>query len=185
MGRPGGARAGARVEIGQTARIGRYQLTGTADGLEVHVPGDSRLGSALAAGGLLIGGIGLFAGLHGRFGAAAAMIVIGIGIAAVGGTALLGSTSWRASPVLLLRERADGGVDQWPHEAIGWVAISRAVPSAFDFKRTGVRPWEVRVRGPEGTPLPTRFTLESEGDARALARSLAAALDVPLREGDG
>jgi hypothetical protein len=179
----GGGFAPSAAEPAATpARIGRYELARRGDVLDVRAPRELRLGAVLAGSGLLLAALALFTGTAGRKGVATGMAVLGIGLAAVGGSALLGSTRWQAGPRELVRERSGGRVDRWRREEIADIEVRRRSRSARDLKETRLRPFEVRPRRPGGSPLPTRFTLESEADARALARELASALGVEVHE---
>jgi hypothetical protein len=178
-----GARAAEPAAAGgEEARIGRFRVTRIGDGIEISRPRDRTLGLALAAGGgaLALLGLGLVAA--GTRGAGTGALVLGLGFAAVGGIAAFGSAVWRANRAELVRERIGGRVDRWPHEAIGAVELRQREASAEDFKRVTARPWDVRVRGPDGASLAGRFALESETEARALATALGGALGVPVRE---
>jgi hypothetical protein len=178
-----GAFVSAAAEPAATpARIGRYELARRGEVLDVRAPRELRLGAVLAGSGLLLAALALFAGAAGRKGAAIGIAVLGVGLAAVGGSALLGSTHWRASPRELVRERSGGRVERWARAEIAAIEVRRRGRSVRDLKETRVRPFEVRLRRSDGSSLPTRFTLESESDARALARELASALEVEVHE---
>lgn len=65
--------------------------------------------------------------------------------------------------------------------AIAEVEIARRAAPADDFERARIRPWDVTVRGSDGSRLPIRLSVESEADARSLAATLGAALRVEVR----
>lgn len=169
--------AGAETVEGE--QIGRYRVTRVGDAVELASPRDRSLGLALAAGGAAIAALGAGLVATGRRGPGLAALVAGIGLLAIGTLAAFGSARVRANRVELVRAGFGGRVERWPREAIAGLEVARRDPSAEDFKRAGARPWDVRLRTPEGRRLPVRFTLASEAEARALARVLAEALGLP------
>lgn len=160
-------------------QIGRYRVRRSGDGIEVAVPRDRGIGLALAAGGAALGALGAGLVAAGRRSAGIAVLLAGVGLVALGTLAAFGTTRVRASHAELVREGLGGRAQRWPREAIAAVEVARRGASAEDFKRVAARPWDVRLRAPDGGRLPVRFALESEADARALARALAEALGLP------
>jgi hypothetical protein len=157
-------------------RIGRYRVTRTGDGVELASPRDRSLGLALAAGGAVALALGAGLSAAGRRGPGIALLLVGLGLAAIGTLAAFGTTRVRANRVELVREGFAGRIERWPRDAIAGVDVARRDPSAEDFKRAGTRPWDVRLRTPDGRLLPVRFAASSEAEARALARVLGEAL---------
>lgn len=174
------APAAAAAEPGEGERIGRHQVTRTSDGIEVAMPQDRRVGLALAGGGAVLAALGAGLVAAGRRGAGTAALLVGLGLAGLGAASALGATTVRASRTELVRAGAGGRSERWPAEAIAAVEVRRRAPSAEDFKRTGTRPWDVRLRAGDGGHLPVRFALTREADARALGAVLAETLGRPL-----
>jgi hypothetical protein len=130
----------------------------------------------------VLAGAGQAVRASGRAGVGTGVVLLGLGLAAVGGIAVLAAERWRANETELVRERWGGRTERWPRAEIAAVAIVRRAVSAEDFKRTGIRPWDVTVRGRDGHRLPVRFSVDSHADARALAAILGAALTVEVQE---
>jgi hypothetical protein len=182
LGAAGAAPAQEATAPGVT-HIGRYEVVRGADALVVRLPRDTPIGLGLVAGGLALSALGA-ALLGSRRRTAGGLVLLGLGVAGVGGVALVASASWTASRAELLRERSGRRVERWPREAIVAVeVVQRPREAPLDLKSgSPPRRWEVRVRGSDGERLPARFTFEMERDARALARALGAALGVDVRE---
>lgn len=173
--------ASASESVAAATVIGRYRVERSGADIEIARPRDRGLGLLLVAGGLVLAGLGQGLRASGRRGAGTAALVLGLALAAVGAVAVLATERWRANGLELVRERLGGRVERWPQSAIERVEIARRVVSAEDFKRTGIRPWDVTVRGRDGSRLPAQFSLASEAEARALAQALAGALAVEVR----
>lgn len=164
----------------ETTAIGPYRVERSGTAIEITRPGDRTIGLALLAGGLVVAGIGRGLRGSGRVGAGTAVLLLGLGIAAMGGIAVLATERWRANDTELVRERPGGRVERWPRAALTAVEIRRRAASAEDFKATRIRPWDVTLRSREGGRLPARFSVSSEADARALARQIATALRIEV-----
>jgi hypothetical protein len=183
----GGSMIGGALDAGATdptadvSGIGRYRVERIGTTIAISQPRDRGIALTLLAGGLVVAGLGQAVRAGGRIGAGSAVLLLGLGIAAVGGVAMLAAERWRANETELVRERFGGRVERWPRTAIAEVVITRRVASAEDFKRARIRPWDVTVRGPDGRRLPVRFSVESEAAARSLAATLGAALRVEVR----
>ena len=179
---PLAAAPAAAADPADAVRIGRYRLERTGDALAIASPGDARVGRALAVGGavLLVAGVAL--ATSGRRGLAIALALLGLGLAVAGALGAFGSTRVRASRTELVREGFGARTQRWPRDALATVEVVRRAPSAEDRKRVGLPRWDVRVRARSGERLAVRFTLGSEGEARALATALANALDLPPPE---
>jgi hypothetical protein len=162
--------------------IGRYHVERSGTAIEISRPRDRGLGWLLLAGGLVLAGAGQAVRASGRAGVGTGVVLLGLGLAAVGGIAVLAAERWRANETELVRERWGGRTERWPRAEIAAVAIVRRAVSAEDFKRTGIRPWDVTVRGRDGHRLPVRFSVDSHADARTLAAILGAALTVEVQE---
>lgn len=169
----------AAAEPADGVRIGRYRLERAGDALAIASPGDARVGRAIAAAGgvLLLAGVALAA--SGRRGLAIALVLLGLGVAALGLLGAVGTTRVRASRAELVREGLGVRAERWPREALAAVEVVRRAPSAEDQKRVGLPRWDVRVRARSGERLAVRFTLGSESEARTLADALANALELP------
>jgi hypothetical protein len=175
------AAAAAEPATSGVTRLGRYELVHRGELLEIRTPRESRLAVVIGGSGFLLAGLALFVGAAGRRGSAIALAVVGVGLAAAGGAALLRSSRWLASPVELVRERGGGRIERWRHAEIALVEVRRRPRGVEDMKETRLRPTEVRVRRQDGSRI-VRFKLDAERDARALARELAGALRVEVRE---
>jgi hypothetical protein len=177
----GAAAPGARAEpMAEGEQIGRYHLTRIGTGVELAVPRDRSLGLAVAAAGAALGALGAGLVAAGRRGAGLAALIAGLGLVATGTLAAFGSTRVHASRSELVREGLGGREQRWPSAAIAAIEVRPRERSAEDLKRVRIRPWDVRLRGRDGAPLPVRFALGSESEARALAGVLAEALGLPV-----
>ena len=174
--------ARAAEPTAETTAIGPYRVERTGTAIAISRAGDRTVGLALLAGGLVVAGIGRGLRGSGRVGAGTAVLLLGLGIAAVGGVSVLATERWRANDAELARERPGGRVERWPRAAITAVEIHRRAASADDFKRARIRPWDVTVRSRAGGRLPARFSVSSEADARALARQIATALRIEVAD---
>ena len=174
--------ASAAEPTSAATTIGRYHVERSGTAIAISRPRDRGLGWLVLAGGLAVAGAGQLVRASGRGGLGTGVVLLGLGLAAVGGIAALAAERWRANETELVRERFGGRTDRWPRAEITGVAIVRRAVSAEDFKRTGMRPWDVTIRGRDGQRLPVRFSVESDADARALAAILGAALSVEVQE---
>ncbi len=178
-----GARdAGATEPTADATAIGRYRVERVGTTVAISRPRDRAIGGMLLAGGFVLAGVGFAVRRGGRTGAGSALMLLGLGLAAVGGAAVLAAERWRANETELVRERLGGRFERWPRTEIEGIAIARRAASADDFKRPQSRPWDVTIRGSDGGRLPVRFAVESAAEARSLAATLGAALGVKVRE---
>jgi hypothetical protein len=170
----------AAAEPGEDGvRIGRYRLTRAGDAVEIALPADGRVGRVIGIGGVALALVGAGLVASRRVGLGGGLVVLGLGIAALGALGVFGTTTVRASRAELVREGLGGRSERWPRATLEAIEVARRAPSAEDQKRVGMPRWDVRVRGQGGAPLPVRFTLGSEAEARTLAVALANALGLP------
>lgn len=169
----------AAAEPADGVRIGRYRLERAGDAVAIALPADARVGRALAlaGGALALVGVGLAAG--GRRGAGVGLLLLGLGIGAVGLLGAVGTTRVRASRAELVREGLGGRVERWSRDELAAVVVARRARSAEDQKRVGLPRWDVAVQTRGGDGEAVRFALGSEGEARTLAVALANALGLP------
>lgn len=161
------------------AAIGPYTIDSSPAGIEVHARDDGRAGSVLLAAGLglaLIGALRARNASNERRNFALARVVMGLGLAGMGGFAMLGSAkTWTASRDGII-ERTRGGMEARSERAqIEAVTITRRRDTGADQKNeAGSRPWIVQA----GSAV---FSVASESDAQQLATALARAIGVEVR----
>lgn len=149
------------------ARIGTYRIEPTPAGFVIR----AQEGGLVAKG---IFGLGLALAGLGALGRKLPLILLGLGLAGVGGVALrFGGATWEAT--------RDGlrGAAEVSRSQIQSLEIARARPIGSDIKpQARPRLWELRVRAPDGSSA-ARFAFEQEGEARALAAELARLWTLP------
>lgn len=160
-------------------RIGPYRLAPIDGGIEVRGPDDSRSGGALVAAGLALAVLGVWrlrrdAGQRRNLGTV--RVVLGLGIAAVGAFAVLGSgTIWAVTrDGVALRDGARSETIA-PRAQIDAVEIANVPSEGAAVKNlSSARDWTVRAGG-------ARFAVGSPEEARQLADEIARVLGVAVR----
>jgi hypothetical protein len=149
-------------------RIGTYRIEPTPVGFVIRAQEGGLVAKGIVGFGLAVAALGLLAGRR------LPLILLGLGIAGVGGVALLfGGAKWEAS--------RDGlrGAAQGSRAQIQSLEIARARPIGSDIKpQARPRLWELRVRGADGTSL-ARFAFEQQPEAQALGAELARLWTLP------
>ena len=150
------------------ARIGAYRIEPTPIGFVIRAQEGGLVAKGIVGFGLAVVALGVLAGRR------LPLILLGLGIAGVGGVALVfGGATWEAS--------RDGlrGAAQVSRSEIQSLAIVRARPIGSDIKpQARPRLWELRVRGADGASA-ARFAFERESEAQALAAELARLWNLP------
>jgi hypothetical protein len=164
-------------------RVGAYRVEPTSEGLVVHAADPVRSAQALIAGGLALAAVGAW-GVRGarRRGRAAALLLVGLGLAGVGATAgLLGGTTWLANRDGFTERPRFGDARFVPRAGLGALERERAPKRGTDAKGTTVaKPFELELRATDGSRV-ARWAFESESDARTFGEALSRALGVELR----
>ncbi|RIL03960.1 MAG: hypothetical protein DCC71_14465 [Proteobacteria bacterium] len=157
-------------------RIGRLRIRATPDGLVVQAPGPDRIARVVVGVGLAIAAFGV---LRGR---ARAISLLGLGVAGVGGVALVfGGTTWTAGADGLRERTRLSGERLVPRAEIERLEIARRAP--VPDAKSPPRPllYEVRVFARGEADSAARIAVGSREEADALGRALADALGAPLR----
>jgi hypothetical protein len=164
-------------------RMGAYRVEPTSEGLVVHAADPVRSAQALIAGGLALAAVGAW-GVRGarRRGRAAALLLVGLGLAGVGATAgWFGGTTWLANRDGITERPRFGEPRFVARDGLAAIERERAPKSGTDAKGTTVaRPFELELRATDGSRV-ARWAFESESEARAFGEALSRALGVELR----
>lgn len=164
----------------QMERIGRYQLSTGAQGLEVRrISSRTAAGVAAVAGVVLLVGAGLLAGSGGI----PSGVVGGLGglLLVFAGWSSLDRAVWHANPATLVREGFAGRAETWRSADIDALEVLERKLSGAEMKRAVVDRWEVRVRLADGSSVGPSLRFVGQDEARAAARALGDALEKSIR----
>jgi hypothetical protein len=163
-------------------RIGPYRIERGADGLLVRAADPSRSAQALIAGGLALAAVGAY-GVRAarRRGRAAALFLLGVGVAGVGAVAgAFGGTTWLANRDGLTERTRLGGERFVARSELAALERRKQRQLGTEAKSAApLRLWALELRSTRGARV-AHFALESEAEARALGDELARALGVEL-----
>jgi hypothetical protein len=150
------------------AQIGTYRIEPTPVGFMIHAQEGGLVAKGIVVFGLALAVLGFVVGRK------LPLILMGLGIAGVGGVALrFGGASWEAS--------RDGlrGAAEVSRSQIQSLEIARTRPIGSDIKpQARPRPWELRVRSADGSSV-ARFAFEQQPEAQALGAELARLWELP------
>lgn len=150
------------------ARIGTYRIEPTPVGFVIRAQEGGLVAKGIVGFGLALAALGVVAGRK------LPLILLGLGIAGVGGVALrFGGATWDAS--------RDGlrGAAEVSRAQIASLEIARARPIGSDVKpQARPRLWELRVRGADGASA-ARFAFEQQSEAQALGAEFARLWELP------
>lgn len=149
-------------------RIGTYRIESTPVGFVIRAQQGGLVAKGIVGFGLALAAVGVLVGRK------LPLILLGLGIAGVGGVALgFGGATWEAS-----RDGLRGAADV-SRTQIQALEIVRARPIGSDVKpHARPRLWQLRVLSADGSSA-ARFAFEHESDAHALATELARLWNLP------
>lgn len=158
------------------SRIGRLRIDSTPSGLVIQSADAGGAARIVVGVGLAIAALGV---LRGR---ARALSLLGLGVAAVGGAAIVfGGTTWTAGADGLRQRTRLSGERVVARAEIDRIEIARRAPLHDSKEPPRPLRFEVRVHARGERDSVARIGVESRAEADALARLLADALGAPLR----